>query len=153
MNWFWLCDVTVHIWVSECAELLLKLWLHGSYCVESGDKKSRLTDVHSRIFSLPVEMTSVSDVMATVPSMGVRLCSVPNLPGLSGQRKPWRLPSGHVCQWVHCFDPLLIFRRGILLSLVPCDAKASSSEVFFLSASICNVIHVGEMSVILLKSA
>lgn len=89
-------------------------------------------------------MTLVSDVMATVPSMGVRLCSVPNLPGISGQKKPRMLPSGHVCQWVHCFDPLLIFKRRVLLSLVFPGAKASSSEVFFLSASICNVIHVGK---------
>lgn len=95
------------------------------------------------ICSLLVEMTSMSDVLVTVPSMGVKLCSVLILPEISGQRKPWMLPSGHVCPWFYSFDPLLIFRRRIF-SLVLRDAKASSSEVFFLSASICNVIHTGK---------
>lgn len=53
------------------------------------------------------------------------------------------LPSGHVCQWFYSFDPLLVFRRGIL-SLVPCDAKASPSEVFFQSSSLCSLIHAGK---------
>lgn len=107
-------------------------------------KWSLVTNVHCRIFSLLVEMTSMSDVMTTGPCMGVGLCSVPTLPGISGQRKPWMLPSGHVCQWFYSFDPLFVFRRGILLSLVPCDAKASPSEVFLRSASLCNVIHAGK---------
>lgn len=86
------------------------------------------------ICSLLVEMTSVSDVLVTVPSMGVRLCSVLILPEISGQRKPWMLPSGHVCPWFYSFDPLLIFRRRIF-SLVPCWCQ---SQLFKSVLSVCS---------------
>lgn len=81
--------------------------------------------------------------MTTDTSMGI---------GLFCSKSAWDLRTQkakchQVIISVHDFT-VLIYRwllGGELLSLVPRDAKGSSSEELLMSVSICNVIHVGEM--------